>query len=393
MLLWSSALANKRVLQAAIVASLLLISALCEWQLTSRSWSLMRGALLEQSLAGDAATAGTVAGVLQQTAPGGSVRSPEGRRYAQRLVEHLDLGAGTYALLVDRGGVVLADPVAAYVGAPIGATVLLVNGRKLALAQALHRGESVRGWAADPTTGQRRLVAAYWSPAMQAAVCVFQSPALVARRTHELSTFFLRSTFLLWAALLVAVWFIVGALVDQYESRAAALARTDTLTGLGNRRVLDEVLAAAAARQRNGGRGLAAIAVDLDDFKLINDRHGHAAGDRALQALAQALRRIARDHAFRLGGDEFLVLVDDATEDHADRELEHVRGCFPLSVPCDNGRELLVEGSAGYAHWEPGQRLDRLLPNADQALYLNKSIRKNAQRKANAFPRARLAGR
>jgi len=379
---WSAALANKRVLQVAIVGSLLLISAIGEWQLTSRSWSLMRRALLAQALGHDAAAAAMLANVLEETAPGGSVQSGEGQRYAERLIEHLEVAPGAQAFLIDRRGTVLAHPVAAFVGAGWGAMAVRSSRGTLALAAALAQREALRGWAVDPVTGQTRLIAAHWSPPLDAAVCVTQDPESVIKRTQALSAFFLRTTFLLWAGLLVAVWFIVGTLVDRYESRIAVLARSDSLTGLGNRRRLDEVMARAAALQKSGGRGLAAIAVDLDDFKPINDRFGHAVGDRALQALAEALARLAPGMAFRLGGDEFLILLAGASEAEAEVALQRVRSVFPLQVRCDDGGELAVEGSAGFAHVAGGESPASLLADADRALYLHKSVRKNRRRRA-----------
>lgn len=348
----------------------------------------MRNALFEQILEDEAATANTLAGVLQQTAPAGGVATAAGQRYTQHLVEHLDIGAGAYALVTTRDGLILAHPVSSYLGTGVGQEKITVGGQPMTLAGANAAAMSVRGWAADPSTGEQRLVATHWSPSLQAAVCVFQNPEVVQRRTHELNTFFLRTTFLLWAVLLIAVWFIVGTLVDKYESRFASLARTDTLTGLGNRRVLAEALAREAPSLQHLQRGLAAIAVDLDDFKPINDEYGHAAGDRALQALAAALKRISPDYAFRLGGDEFLLLLPDVTQDQAEIELDRVRRCFPLTIPLDNGRQLEIEGSSGYAYVAPGESAHKLLFHADQALYLHKSVRKNQKKKALQMSRA-----
>jgi diguanylate cyclase (GGDEF)-like protein len=103
--------------------------------------------------------------------------------------------------------------------------------------------------------------------------------------------------------------------------RAAAdeLARVDALTGLGNRRALDEALPVHVARAERAGRALAALVGDLDRFKQINDAHGHGAGDALLRDVAAVLRDVVRtpDACFRWGGDEFVVLLADAGEAEA----------------------------------------------------------------------------
>jgi diguanylate cyclase (GGDEF)-like protein len=89
-------------------------------------------------------------------------------------------------------------------------------------------------------------------------------------------------------------------------------ARADSLTGLANRRSFDEELSRAAAWARRNDAHLALLTVDLDHFKRINDTWGHGTGDRALQALANAMRSVAPgedDVVARLGGDEFVILL------------------------------------------------------------------------------------
>jgi diguanylate cyclase (GGDEF)-like protein len=96
-------------------------------------------------------------------------------------------------------------------------------------------------------------------------------------------------------------------------------AERDTLTAVYNRRLFDRELEAALARSRRSGEPLSVLVVDLDDLKRINDTGGHAAGDDALRALADALRATVRagDTIFRLGGDEFAVVLPGATAEAA----------------------------------------------------------------------------
>ncbi len=98
-------------------------------------------------------------------------------------------------------------------------------------------------------------------------------------------------------------------------ARAERLAATDALTGLPNRRQADEMLERLVAAARRGGRPLAVVLVDLDHFKAINDRFGHAEGDVALRETGAAIRELLRasDHVARFGGEEFLVLLPDTS--------------------------------------------------------------------------------
>ncbi len=116
------------------------------------------------------------------------------------------------------------------------------------------------------------------------------------------------------------------------ELRAAfaqldALARTDALTSLPNRRAFTEVLAHELRRQQRTNRQLSLAYFDLDGFKGVNDRFGHAEGDRVLQAVASAARDAARqgDVVARLGGDEFAVLILEADAESAAGVVERIR--------------------------------------------------------------------
>ena len=112
--------------------------------------------------------------------------------------------------------------------------------------------------------------------------------------------------------------------------------------------------------------------LDLDDFKVLNDRHGHAAGDAALVAVADVLERVLRrsDHAFRLGGDEFALLLDRSGRTEATRTTERVREAL---ASLDLGGVAPPGASFGIALGGPGT-LDpeTLLRDADDALYAAK---------------------
>ncbi|WP_256824104.1 putative bifunctional diguanylate cyclase/phosphodiesterase [Pseudomonas kurunegalensis] len=157
-------------------------------------------------------------------------------------------------------------------------------------------------------------------------------------------------------------------------------ARKDPLTGLGNRKFLGERLPLYQAMQRRQPElTLVLYLIDLDDFKLINDCLGHAAGDALLDGIAQRLRGLIRasDTAVRIGGDEFVVLsltesVGQGSHILAQRLLEEI--CQPLMF---QDSRLAISGSIGIAHATPGMSQEELLRNADIAMYQAKRAGKS----------------
>jgi diguanylate cyclase (GGDEF)-like protein len=152
---------------------------------------------------------------------------------------------------------------------------------------------------------------------------------------------------------------------------AETRASTDPLTGLPNRRALEEALRRMLAQAERAGGSLAALALDLDHFKAINDGHGHDQGDAVLAAVGAALGASVRasDLVARYGGEEFIVLAPDADADGAVAIAEKLRRAI-AALELRSGR---VTASIGVAVF-PGHALDAesLLRAADRALYLAK---------------------
>jgi diguanylate cyclase (GGDEF)-like protein/predicted Zn finger-like uncharacterized protein len=152
------------------------------------------------------------------------------------------------------------------------------------------------------------------------------------------------------------------------------LAMIDPLTGLYNRRFAEQRLAAEVARSERKGHPLTILTLDLNDFKQINDAHGHPAGDLVLQEFAMRLNKVIRgaDLAVRLGGDEFLVLLPECTLE----QLQIVLGRLGSLEVEWHGRKIPVTFSAGWKQYELGDRPEELLARADEVLYNRKRASK-----------------
>ncbi len=161
------------------------------------------------------------------------------------------------------------------------------------------------------------------------------------------------------------------------ESRAAELHRMathDALTGLYNRRFIEERLAAETNRSRRYGHPFTLLLFDLNDFKRINDLHGHPAGDLVLKTFAARLRSELRisDVPARVGGDEFLVLLPECPAE----QVTHLLPRFETIEVAWQGKKIPITYAAGWASYRSGEEPKEMLERADQALYANKRARK-----------------
>lgn len=152
---------------------------------------------------------------------------------------------------------------------------------------------------------------------------------------------------------------------EELLGKVQDMARHDSLTGLPNRRALEEQLPQEMTRARRAGSSLCVAIIDIDHFKDYNDTHGHLAGDEVLRACAAAWDESLRgeDAIVRFGGEEFLVLLPRTDLEQAAEIVERLRVRTPMGQTC----------SAGLACWDFSESIDDLLGRADQALYLAKA--------------------
>jgi two-component system, cell cycle response regulator len=163
---------------------------------------------------------------------------------------------------------------------------------------------------------------------------------------------------------------------DAMEQRVRAeayyeLAILDHLTGLHNRRFIEEHLRAEIARAKRRGDPLIVLMLDLDNFKGINDRFGHSAGDLVLKEFARRLTKAIRgsDIAVRLGGDEFLVVLPECPPEKMEVVLSRLKD-FEIEMGQDR---IPVSSSRGWAQYQATDTAEELIKRADEALYAHKA--------------------
>jgi diguanylate cyclase (GGDEF)-like protein len=256
-----------------------------------------------------------------------------------------------------------------------------------AMWAVLYLWAAVAVWAHVRRVMHQRWGFLYAAPMLLAAVMLalrslraIGSPDTVVYEVEQNTVLSVGSSLTGLVAALLLQMMLVSLLVSRLVGRLERLSRHDPLTGLLNRRAMDEQLAKEdhRARRRGGQAGgpiggqLAVLMIDIDNFKRLNDSFGHATGDRALQHLATLMGSRLRDidHLARWGGEEFLALLPATTGADAlalaERLCERVRN-LPMVA---DGTPLPLTISIGVAEWlGPHDSLVGLLGRADRALY------------------------
>ena len=200
---------------------------------------------------------------------------------------------------------------------------------------------------------------------------------------------------MLVAALAVVLFLVLFSRYRVGVSSARKLtvaARTDHLTDLPNRRHLLELMEYEVSRVARGGRPFCLLMADLDDFKHINDRHGHDAGDAVLRETAHRLRHAVRkqDSIARWGGEEFLFLLPESDKAGAlilANKLRERISAEPFLIGTER-RPIRVTLTLGLSEYQPGMDLDDCIKAADSSLYQGKQSGKNRIEVPSAAPEA-----
>jgi diguanylate cyclase (GGDEF)-like protein len=170
----------------------------------------------------------------------------------------------------------------------------------------------------------------------------------------------------------------------QFELELEQRAQTDALTGLNNRRHFYELAESELSRSRRYSAPMTLLMLDLDNFKSINDTHGHHAGDEVLQSFSQTCLKTLReiDIIARIGGEEFVVLMPETSSEQALEAAERLRIALAESeVVAGQGERLHFTVSIGVACLSAGDRnIDDVLKRADEAMYQAKHAGRNTVR-------------
>lgn len=171
------------------------------------------------------------------------------------------------------------------------------------------------------------------------------------------------------------IWF----LVCELNGELAAQALTDPLTGALNWRALEAAAQREAARSSRHGFPLSIIMIDIDDFKLLNDAHGHAAGDLVLKDLVRTVKSMLRtqDLFARTGGEEFAILLPDTTIESGMAIAERIRKAIEGLVIKYEGKKIVYTISAGVSQFDSARGFEGVMRRADKAMYKAKEQGRN----------------
>ena len=169
------------------------------------------------------------------------------------------------------------------------------------------------------------------------------------------------------------------ATLQQELDAASRAVTTDPLTGVFNRRGLEDMFRRESARAARGGRQLCVALLDIDNFKKLNDTLGHQTGDEALVHLATITRKNLRpqDTVARYGGEEFILLYPDTVIEDAAAALTRLQRELTREFFLANNQKVFITFSAGVARWNSGEPMEGVIKRADDAMYTAKKTGKN----------------
>lgn len=169
-----------------------------------------------------------------------------------------------------------------------------------------------------------------------------------------------------------------------HEEELTRLATRDHLTGISNRMIFDDAIKLAAKKAERYNRPGAVVYIDLDDFKSINDRYGHKAGDQALQEVAHVLKHVFRetDVVCRIGGDEFAVIMHEVMAGEAQAKVHQVEQEIARLQIRAHGKNVRISASIGLQTYDGKLPLDieALIESADKNMYAKKTASKESWR-------------
>lgn len=186
-------------------------------------------------------------------------------------------------------------------------------------------------------------------------------------------------------------------MIRESLSQSEERAKTDTLTGLPNRRALEEFFRAAQAEAMERGQPLSVLLIDIDHFKKFNDTFGHGVGDQVLRLVASALRERVRDSDLpaRYGGEELIAVLPGADLAACTATAERIRGALAeCKITRRSTGEVLpgITVSIGVGQFQLGESMEDLIDRCDRALYLAKKCGRNRVVTENELEPERAAG-
>ncbi|MFY8328271.1 GGDEF domain-containing protein [Pseudoalteromonas sp. ZZD1] len=219
------------------------------------------------------------------------------------------------------------------------------------------------------------LLGTFWGVVLSASLLLSEGIALWAK--NDISPFLTLNLFLNLSFSYVAIWVVAHVFENSRESsykRLQNLALLDPLTGVGNRLAMNQYFEIELQNKL----GLFTMILDLDFFKQVNDKYGHAVGDRVLVAVTQLLNdNLPQGKVFRIGGEEFAIFSPSTTREYAQNYAQQIRRSLEAHEFIIEGYSISITVSIGVVKYQPGDSLKQTIKAADKQLYQAKHNGRN----------------